>query len=80
MAAGLSGPGVQDDGRARLLAEVEVGPQVTQDGDVLPHVRTRIAPAIGRRIDARTTQEVVLDELQVGIEAERLVVDVALPR
>jgi hypothetical protein len=62
------------------LREVKVVGQVAEDRLVLADVGTRIGTPVGLRIDALTTEEVVLDELHVGVEAERLVVDVALLR
>ena len=40
----------------------------------------RVGTAVGRGIEALPTEEAVLDELQVGVEAQRLVVDHALLR
>ena len=40
----------------------------------------RIGPAIGHRIDTLPVQEIILDELVVCIEAQRLMIDVAVPR
>jgi hypothetical protein len=40
--------------------------------------RTWIGSVVGCRIDSLTAQEVVFDELEVGVEAQRLVVDVAV--
>ena len=68
----------QDQRRPRLLVEVEVGDEVAEDGRVLADVGARVGAAVGRRVEALAAEEVVLDELDVGVEAQRLVVDVAL--
>lgn len=60
------------------LAEVEVAPDVAQDRGALADVGPGIGTAVGRRINSLATEEVVLDEPEVGIERERLIVDVAL--
>ena len=44
---------------------------------VLADVGPRVGPAVGRGFEPLAAQEVVLDELVVGVEAEGLVVDVA---
>jgi len=62
----------QHDRRPRSLAEVEVGREVAKLGGVLPNVRARVGPAVGGRIEALAAQEVVLDEFEVGVEAQRL--------
>jgi len=69
--------GPQQQRGARRLAEVEVARQVTQLGRCFAHVRARIGTPVGGGIEAPAAQEVVLDELRVRVEAERLVVDVA---
>jgi len=58
----------QEERWAGFLAEVEVGDQVAQDRRVLADVRARVGPAVGGRVEALATQEVVLDELGVGVE------------
>src|ERR1700676_14679 len=60
------------------LREVEVRGQVAQDADVLAHRGPRVGTAVGERIDALSIEEHVLDELVVGVEAEGLVVYIAL--
>src|SRR5579875_2175448 len=67
----------EHDRRARRLREVEVVDKVAQDGNVLAHSRTWVWTPIGCRVEALAVQEIVFDELQIGIEAERLVVNVA---
>jgi hypothetical protein len=61
----------------RRLREVEVPHQVAEDRFVLAHAGTWIGAAVGRRVEALAAEEDILDELQVSVEAERLVVDVA---
>src|SRR5437762_12521143 len=58
-----------------LLPEVEVPRQVAEDGRPLPYVGPRIRPPVRPRIEPPALQEVVLDELDVRVEAKRLVVD-----
>src|SRR5260370_16097479 len=69
--------GVQQVPSARLLLEIEVLAQVAQDLGPLAHVRAGIGTAIGSRVQALAGQEVVLDELQVRVEAQRLMIDIA---
>src|SRR5579875_233531 len=68
----------EDQRRPGLLVEVEVFDQVAQLGGVLAYVGARVGPSVGGRVEALAVQEVVFDELDVGVEAERLVVDEAL--
>ena len=68
----------QRDGRSWWLGEVEVVDEVAEDRRVLAHVGSRVRAAVGRGIEPLTAEEVVLDELVVRVEAQRLVVDVAL--
>src|SRR5579859_6250068 len=67
----------EDEGGPRLLAEVEVLRQVAEDRAVLPDIWPAIRAPVGLRVEALAGQEVVLDELEVSIERQRLVVDVA---
>src|SRR5207245_6963387 len=78
--AKLAGRGRQDHRRPGRLAEVEVTGQASQDGDVFAHGRPRIGAAVGQRVQPLATQEDVLDELDISVEAEGLVVDVVLLR
>src|SRR5690348_17617231 len=64
----------------RLLVEVEVPAEVAQDRLVLADVRTAVGPAVGPGVDPPAAEEVVLDELEVRVEAGDLVDDVAAPR
>jgi hypothetical protein len=41
----------------------------------LAHVRPWVRPAVGARVEPPRLQDVVLDELHVRVERERLVVD-----
>src|SRR5262245_8575552 len=68
----------QDERPPRLLVEVEVPGEVPEDADPLAHGRARIRPPVRLLVESLLTQEVVLDELRVGVEAQCLVVDVAL--
>src|SRR5262249_35569904 len=69
----------QQHRRARNLAEVEVGRQVAEQRQILAHAGPGVGAAVGGGVEPGAAEEVVLDELQVGVAAERLVVDVALP-
>src|SRR5581483_6985938 len=73
-------PRLEQERRARRLREVEVPAQIAQDAHVLAHRRPRIRPPVRPRIQPLPTQEVVLHELQIRIEAQRLMIHVALPR
>src|SRR3954447_3025257 len=64
----------------RPLREVEVVPQVAEQLGVLADGRARVGAAVRPRVEPRAAEEVVLDELQVRVEAQRLVVDDAAPR
>src|SRR6267154_6336804 len=65
----------QQQRRAGRLAEVEVVEQIPEDRGVLADVGPGIGPAIGRGVEPGAAEEVVLDELQVGVAAEDVVVD-----
>src|SRR6478672_10514183 len=67
----------QEQRSPRRLGEVEVLSQVAEDLHVLAHGRPRVGPAVGLRVQALPVEEVVLDELQVRVEAQGLVVDEA---
>ena len=60
--------------------EVEVREQVAEDLRVLADVGPRVGTAVGARVQPGAAQEVVLDELEIRVEAQRLVVDVAALR
>src|SRR5207245_11029158 len=63
--------------RPRGLGEVEVREEVPQDPGALANVGPGVRPPVGPRVEALAAQEVVLDELQVRVEREDLVIDVA---
>src|SRR5205085_8534366 len=65
----------QEERAPRLLPEVEVLDEIAEDLRVLADVGATVRPPVGLRVDAPSVQEVVLDELEVGVEAEGLVVD-----
>src|SRR5207247_1479122 len=73
-------PQRQIERRTRGLREVEVAPEVAEDLRALPHVGPWVGPAVGRRVDALPVEEVVLNELQIRIEAQNLMVDVSALR
>src|SRR5579862_4941808 len=62
---------------SRSLAEVEVFDEIAEKRNVFAHRRSRIGSAVGSRVESLPVQEVVLDELVVRVEAERLMVDIA---
>ncbi len=70
----------QDHRLPRRPGEVELLRQVAEDRLVLPHVGSGIGSAVGRGVEALAVEEAVLDELEVRVEAQRLVIDVALLR
>src|SRR5689334_7095251 len=65
-------------GRSRRLGEVEVVAQIAQERGIFAHVWSRIGTTIARGVDALPIQKVVFDELVVRVEAQGLMVNVAL--
>jgi hypothetical protein len=63
----------------RGLVEVEVCDQGAEDRDVVADGGAWVWASVGGWVEALATEEVVFDELVVGVEAECLVVDVAAP-
>src|SRR5207245_559322 len=76
---GASAAGRKDQTRSRRCREVELLRQVAEFVRLLTHGRPGVRSAVGLRVEAGAAEEVVLDELQVRVEGERLVVDVATP-
>ncbi len=70
----------RNTGGRGALAEVEVPGQVAEDPLVLAHVGPRVGAAVGLGVQPGPAQEVVLDELEVGVAAVHLVIDEAAPR
>src|SRR5437660_10236744 len=66
----------QDQGGQRLAIEVKLIDQITKLRNIFPHGGTGIGPPVSFWIDPHSTQEIVLNELQVSIEAQHLVIDV----
>src|SRR5262249_27318448 len=64
----------EDERGSGLRVEVEVVGEVAEDGCVLTDVWAGIGASVCLRVDARATEEVVFDELEVGVLAEDLVV------
>src|SRR5215472_13270681 len=62
------------------LCEIEIRSQIAELRRVLTDIGPRIRTPVRLRIDARAVQEVVLDEFHVRVEAQGLMIDVALPR
>src|SRR4051794_38045718 len=62
------------------LVEVEVAAQGAEAVRGFTHRRARVGSAVVSRVEALSPEEVVLDELEIRVEAERLMVHVALPR
>src|SRR3954452_22863332 len=60
---------LEEHRRPRGLGEVEIVVEVAEDREVLAHRRPRVGTAVGLRVEALATEEPVLDELQVGVEA-----------
>src|SRR5699024_4114002 len=65
----LRGVERQENRSPRLPGEVEVAFEVAEDRLVLAYVGPRVGSAVGARVDPLAVQEVVLDELEVGVEA-----------
>jgi CspA family cold shock protein len=63
-----------------LLVEVGVVRNVAEEWLVLAHVGAGVGAAVCSRVDACAAEKVVFDELEVGVEAECLLIDVALSR
>jgi hypothetical protein len=57
---------------------VELGREVSEDGRVLAHVWAWVGTTVRKRVDAGSSEEVVLDELQIRVEAQGLVIDVTV--
>ncbi len=70
----------KDQREPRHLREVEVAREITEYRHVLAHRRPGIGAAIGARIESLAVEEIIFDELRVGIEAQDLMVDVAPAR
>src|SRR6266540_3639001 len=73
-------PRRQDEGRPGRLREIELVEQVPEDRLVLPDAGAGIPPPVLLRVESLAVQEPVLDELEIGVERQGVVVDVALPR
>ena len=70
----------EDRGRRGFWEKSKSAREVAELRRVLAHRRPRIRPAVGAGSSRGEAQEVVLDELCVGVELQRLVVDVPAPR
>ena len=75
-----NGVRIENERRPWVLGEVEVVREVAEDRCVFADVGACVWSAVGARIEPLAAEEVVLDELRVGVEAERLMVDVAALR
>src|SRR5690242_16855829 len=71
--------GVQDQSRQRRLAEVEVVYQIAQGTGALPDIRTRVTPSVRGRVEPGVMKKVIFYELDVGVERQDLLIDIALP-
>src|SRR5579863_4741326 len=60
---------------ARRLVEIEICAQIAELRRVFAHVGTAVGAAIGFRIDALAVEEVVFNELHVGVVTQRLMID-----
>src|SRR4249920_1265543 len=78
--ANRSGGRIQDERWHRRLGEVELVREVTELRGVLPHGRPRVGPPVGQRVEPLAAQESILDQLEIGVERQRLVIDVAATR
>ncbi len=59
------------------MVEVEVFGEVAEDWDVFADGWAWVGAAVGFGVEALSVEEVVFDELEVSIEGQHLVVDVA---
>src|SRR5204862_435904 len=73
------GARLQEERRAGCLPEVEVVDEVAENRQALTNVGAKVRPAVRSGVEAPASEEVVLDELRVRVEAERLVIDVPAP-
>ena len=64
---------IEDQRRQRLLVEVEELAQVPEDRHVLADGGPGVGPLQRGGVQTLAAQEQVLDQLQVGVERERLV-------
>ena len=76
-----AGPGVGCDGswtgaRGGWLKSKSLARSAQARG-FFAHVGPFVGPPVGRRVQATGRQEIVLDELQIGVVAQLLMVDVA---
>ena len=58
-----------------MLIKIEVLRQIAKLRSILPHVRTRIRSTIRVRVEPLPVQKIILDELDEGVKAQRLMVD-----
>src|ERR1700752_3282849 len=65
----------QQDWTEGCLGEVKIIGQIAKLRCVLPYVGARVGPSVCSGIESRPAQEVVFDELEVGIRAENAVLD-----
>src|SRR5262249_56742230 len=70
----------EDQRSPRLLLEVEVLDEVAEDRRAFTYVGPRIGTPVRLRIEPPPAEEVVLDELRIRVEAQRLMVDEPTPR
>ena len=59
------------------MVEVEVAREVAEDRDVFSDGWSEVRAAVGLRIEALAVEKIVFDELEVGVEAQHLVIDEA---
>lgn len=58
---------LEKNGRSRLLREVKVVPQVSQNSGILSYIGTIIWPSICKRIEPLTSKKYIFDKFGVGI-------------
>src|SRR5450759_852099 len=68
----------QRHGRTGSLGEVEICGDVSEDADIFSDVWPWVGPTVGAGINALTAEQILLDELVVGVERECLVIDIPL--
>ena len=62
------------------MGKVELLTEVSEDVGFLANTWPWIRPSVGLGIESGTIEEDVLDELEIGVKAQRLVVDESPPR
>src|SRR5207244_8213191 len=65
----------ENEWRQRRLVEVELAREIAEPWHALADRRAGVGSPVARRIQTLAAEEPILDQLEVGVERERLVVD-----